>query len=119
MKQDTFADELNRRVEQLLAGVQVEHEPEWESLLSMGAEVSTLPNPEFKMRLKADLSRILNSGFGRVLTSAPIERRDSHSGSCSTCTPAKSCSTRRFSSSAKVSCFISSFPVSYAKFRAR
>src|SRR6266700_3781366 len=55
MKQDTFADELNRRVEQLLAGVQVENETEWESLLSIGEEVSALPNPEFKMRLKADL----------------------------------------------------------------
>ena len=51
MKQDTSAEELNRRVEQLLAGVQVEHEPEWESLLSIGAEVSTLPNPEVPERV--------------------------------------------------------------------
>ena len=55
MKQEISADELNRRVEELLAGVHVEHEPEWSPLLTIAAEVTTLPNPEFKSRLKADL----------------------------------------------------------------
>ncbi len=55
MKQETFADELNRRIELLLAGVRVERESEWNSLLAIAAEVTTLPNTEFKGRLKADL----------------------------------------------------------------
>jgi hypothetical protein len=55
MKQDTVADELDRRLEQFLAGIRIEHEPEWDALLSIAAELTTLPNPDFKIRLKADL----------------------------------------------------------------
>jgi TonB family protein len=55
MKQEIFADELNRRIVQLLARVNVEHEPEWNPLLAIAAEATTLPNPEFRSRLKADL----------------------------------------------------------------
>jgi TonB family protein len=55
MKQEIFADELNRRIEQLVAGEQVEHEPQSGSLLSIAAELIALPNPDFKVRLRADL----------------------------------------------------------------
>src|SRR6266446_4781045 len=54
MNRQSLADDFDQQLEALMTGKSVVR-PEWDSLVAIAAELCTVPDPDFRNRLKADL----------------------------------------------------------------